>query len=57
MYAVCTHRLTDVIELPFLRSVPTCFALIAIGAWSATFIGLVYRVARFLTERRTGGWS
>ena len=41
MYAVCTQRLIDVLELQFLRPIFIAFAWISVAAWLATFAGLL----------------
>jgi tellurite resistance protein TehA-like permease len=52
MYTVCTHRLAEVIDLPPLDIIPNYFVWIATAAWAVTFIGLVYRMRRFVGSRR-----
>ena len=41
MYTVCTIRLSQALELPFLMMIPRTFIYIALIAWFGTFIGLV----------------
>lgn len=43
MYCVCTHRLVQVFELPFLDWISRGFVVIALIAWMFTFFGLVTR--------------
>lgn len=50
MYTVCTHRLVDAIELPFLDIVPRYFIAISLAAWAITFIGLVYRRVQLMSR-------
>ncbi|MBI2569843.1 MAG: tellurite resistance/C4-dicarboxylate transporter family protein [Candidatus Schekmanbacteria bacterium] len=45
MYCVCTYRLVETFELPFLAWIARGFIVVAIIAWMFTFFGLV---ARFL---------
>lgn len=45
MYCVCTYRLVETFELPFLAWLSRGFVVVAIIAWMLTFFGLV---ARFL---------
>jgi tellurite resistance protein TehA-like permease len=49
MYTVCTFRLAQVIDAPFLSVIPEVFIYIALAAWSVTAAGLV----RQLFVRRT----
>jgi tellurite resistance protein TehA-like permease len=46
MYTVCTFRLAAVSGTPFLMFLPRAFVLIAIAAWTVTFIGLVRSLIR-----------
>jgi tellurite resistance protein TehA-like permease len=41
MYTVCTQQLSRVFGLPFLEPIPAVFVWIALGAWTATFVGFV----------------
>ena len=43
MYTVCTHRLTSVVNQPFLDVIPRYFLFIALAAWLVTFLGLLQR--------------
>jgi tellurite resistance protein TehA-like permease len=51
MYTVCTHRLVPVLNVPFLDIIPRFFVFIAIAAWLATFLGLVWRQVQVLRPR------
>ncbi|MCC7414274.1 MAG: tellurite resistance/C4-dicarboxylate transporter family protein [Gammaproteobacteria bacterium] len=44
MYSVCTYRLTQIIEAPFLMPVSYGFMIVALGAWAITFVGLLDNV-------------
>lgn len=41
MYSVCTYRLTQVLDVPFLTPLARLFALIALLAWALTFFGML----------------
>lgn len=42
MYTVCTIRLAQALDLPFLLLIPRGFIFLALAAWLAAFVGLVY---------------
>ena len=46
MYAVATHRMASVFELPFLLFLPKVFLGLALVAWSAAFLGLLRHLTR-----------
>lgn len=48
MYAVCTYRLIEMLNIPFLMFLPRSFGYIALVAWSATFLGMILSLARAL---------
>lgn len=48
MYAVCTYRMAQAMELDFLYGVSRAFVYIALSAWAAIFAGLVRTLARRL---------
>ena len=43
MYSVCTYRLVETFDLPFLGWISRGFSVVAILAWMFTFFGLVTR--------------
>jgi tellurite resistance protein TehA-like permease len=53
MYTVCTQQLVRVFGLSFLWSVPAVFVWIALLAWGATMIGLVWHLIS--STREEGG--
>jgi tellurite resistance protein TehA-like permease len=44
MYTVCTFRLAQAIDAPFLLIIPRVFAYVALAAWTFVMTGLVYRL-------------
>ena len=44
MYTVCTIRLSQALELPFLMLIPEVVIYLALLAWLVTFVGLVRRL-------------
>jgi tellurite resistance protein TehA-like permease len=51
MYTVCTIRLTQAIDAPFLRLLPRVFVYIAFAAWLLTMSGLVRQLAAAARRR------
>ncbi len=52
MYAACTFRMAQAMHLDFLAGVPRFFVLIALVAWSATFLGLIRSLWRGVRSMR-----
>lgn len=52
MYTVCTFRLSNSIHLDFLMAIPEFTIYIALGAWLATFLGLLIAMADRLRPAR-----
>ena len=46
MYAVCTHTMIEAMGFHFLEWLPQAFVIIALIAWTVTFIGLVRSLLR-----------
>ncbi|HMF99428.1 MAG TPA: tellurite resistance/C4-dicarboxylate transporter family protein [Vicinamibacterales bacterium] len=54
MYTVCTYRLAQAIDAPFLFAIPRAFVYVAMAAWTLTMAGLVHTLAtRFLLTSKT----
>jgi tellurite resistance protein TehA-like permease len=51
MYTVCTIRLAQALELPFLLAIPQAFFWLALGAWAAAFAGMALHLARWPSRR------
>ncbi|MEO6907440.1 MAG: tellurite resistance/C4-dicarboxylate transporter family protein [Abditibacteriaceae bacterium] len=45
MYTVCTMRLSEALHLEFVKEIPTLFVFIAIAAWLAAFLSMIYEMA------------
>jgi tellurite resistance protein TehA-like permease len=50
MYTVCTHRVAETMQISFLDVVPRYFVFIALAAWVVTFVGLLFRQVRSLSQ-------
>lgn len=46
MYTVCTVRLSQALDAPFLLPIARVFVFIALGAWTLTMAGLIGHLAR-----------
>lgn len=46
MYTVCTIRLSQALDLPFLMVIPRIFIYFSLLAWALAFIGLLYMLYR-----------
>ena len=51
MYTVCTYRLAEVLDVPFLQAIPRAFVYVALAAWTLAFIGLIRVIVRGLFRR------
>lgn len=51
MYTVCTYRLAEALDIPFVRPIPRTFVYVALVAWALTFIGLLRTIFRGLFRR------
>lgn len=57
MYTVCTVRLADITNLPFLSIIPRYLVYVALGAWLAVFIGLARQLLIRQAPRRARATS
>lgn len=48
MYTAATHEMAGAMQLDFLRPVPRVFLVIALAAWTLTFLGMLHSLSRFL---------
>jgi tellurite resistance protein TehA-like permease len=55
MYTVCTIRLSQALDVPFLLAIPRVFVFVAAGAWALTMIGLCHEMAGGARRRFTTG--
>lgn len=56
MYSVCTYRLAQAVELPFLNSISLLFVYAAFIAWLITFSGLsANKINLYLIKKPTNG--
>lgn len=52
MYTVCTYRLGEVMKPPFFFELARVFVYVALGAWAATFCGLLVSMFHATIGRR-----
>lgn len=52
MYTVCTFAMIEVLKLPYLKMIAAVFVWIALGAWGATFAGLVRHLAKTVRPKQ-----
>ncbi len=50
MYTLCTLRLGEALDLPFLAAIPRSFVAVALTAWLLTFLGLMLAGLRSLRD-------
>lgn len=46
MYTVCTFRLAEVMDLPFLMPIPHTVAYVALIAWAITFVAMLWSFSK-----------
>jgi len=51
MYTVCTFRLAQALEIPFLMAIPHVFVFVALAAWAVTMVGLLHWLFRSVALR------
>ena len=52
MYAACTFRLTQVLDLTFLHILPRLFTYVAVAAWLTAFAGWAISILRYVIPQR-----
>jgi tellurite resistance protein TehA-like permease len=52
MYTVCTYRLSQALELSFLKTIPQYFIYLAIFAWVAVFVGFLRNLFNLLKSAK-----
>lgn len=50
MYSVCSHLMSEAMGFDFLWFLPPIFLYIALAAWTITFIGFSFGMARFIND-------
>ena len=53
MYTVATFRLSEALEIPFLKQIPEYFIYVAILAWIAVTIGFVRHLISLILDRQS----
>jgi tellurite resistance protein TehA-like permease len=52
MYTVCTARLSQAVDAPFLMAIPRVFIFVALTAWALAFVGMLGTFRRALAPAR-----
>jgi tellurite resistance protein TehA-like permease len=51
MYTVCTVKMSEAFELPFLKGISSIFVWVAIGGWVVVFFSLLYSITFAKSEK------
>jgi tellurite resistance protein TehA-like permease len=53
MYTVCTWRLAQALQIPYLQLISEFFIYFAFAAWFATFLGMGFSLLKLFSSRAT----